>query len=356
MSFDRLGDRCALYTGDCLEIMKKFPDNYVDSVITDPPYNLSFMGKKWDTVNNFQQWCQQWATESLRILKPGGHLAAFGGTRTYHRMVCGIEDAGFEIRDSLHWIQGSGFPKGKSQLKPSHEPIVLARKPFTGTLINNVLVNGTGSLNIDSCRTPAAQDYLDKCSSVVGLSSKRNGDTYGDWAGVRENSAHDAGRWPTNILLSHHPDCTESCQDGCAVMEMDRQSGYSTSTSSHRGERHGNIYGNGRGPEGPNTVRGHSDSGGSSRFFPVFRYQAKASSKERPKLSDGTAHPTVKPLALMQWLVKLVTPENGIILDPFAGSGSTLQAAVNENFRVIGIEREEQYVELCKIRMSTEKS
>lgn len=489
-------DTVTLYLGDCLDVLPTLADASVDAVVCDPPYELGFMGKAWDASGiayNVDVWRHCW-----RVLKPGGHLLAFGGTRTYHRMTVAIEDAGFEIRDSLHWIYGSGFPKGQdigksidkrrddrsrvlqvtawltdardaagwtnaqidalwgfngmaghwtsqgkaasvptpeqwdrlrdvigfddaeirpivselnarrgtlgeawsqrevigqghrvrresdvqiaglssgaydltaaatdaaqqwhgwsTTLKPAHEPIVLARKS-TGfnTTVANVLEHGTGAMNIDACRTAAGQDYRDKCASVVGLGSNRNGDTLGEWTGVREDSAHDAGRWPTNILLGHGPDCLEdgACQSGCPVAEMDQQSGVTPSNArANKGERHGAVYGGGHGPSGPAGPRGVTDSGGASRFFPVFRYEAKAPKSERPRLADGTAWPTVKPLALMRWLVRLVTPPGGLVLDPFSGSGTTLEAAAVEGFCAIGIERDSQGAELCVGRLS----
>jgi hypothetical protein len=408
-----------LHLGDSLDILPALADNSVDAVVTDPPYELAFMGKAWDASGiayNVDLWQQCW-----RVLKPGGHLLAFGGTRTYHRMTVAIEDAGFEIRDSLHWIYGSGFPKGQdvskaidkaagaerkvigdkldrpgyhlhghdsgtgalgrgisattsesrlraaqitapstesaarwqgwdTALKPAHEPIALARKAMAQTVAANVLEHGTGALNIAACRTAAGQDYREKCASVVGVASSRNGDTCGEWTGAREDSAHAAGRWPTNILLCHGPDCINdgACQPGCPVADMDRQSGMTGSNASA-------DKGRGMGYHGADAARGAwtiGDSGGASRFFPVFRYEAKAPASERPRLADGTAHTTVKPLALMQWLVRLVTPPGGTVLDPFAGSGTTLEASVIEGFNVIGVEREEPYAQLCVARLS----
>jgi hypothetical protein len=458
------------------------------------------MGKAWDASGiayNTEVWRQCW-----RVLKPGGHLLAFGGTRTYHRMTVAIEDAGFEIRDSLHWIYGSGFPKGQdiakcidkrrddraqvlqvtaflaaardaagwttkqiddlfgfngmanhwtavaskaatiptpeqwdrlrdelgfddteirplvaelhdrrgtlgeawaqrevigqghrvrresdvqfaalsqgaydltapateaaqkwqgwsTTLKPAHEPIVMARKS-TGfnTTVANVLEHGTGALNIDGCRTQAGQDYRDKCASVVGLGSNRNGDAYGEWTGVREDSAHDAGRWPTNILLGHGPDCVdgEDCQPGCPVADMDRQTaGMRASKPSRTGSSGGpggSIYGGGKGLPRDYVPVSRDDEGGASRFFPVFRYEAKAPASERPRLADGTAHTTVKPLELMKWLVRLVTPPGGTVLEPFAGSGTTMEACLIEGFTVVGIEQDEQHAEMCRVRLS----
>jgi hypothetical protein len=236
-------------------------------------------------------------------------------------------------------------------LKPAHEPIVLARKS-TGfdTTVANVLRHGTGALNIDACRTTAGQDYRDKCASVVGLDSNRNGDAYGEWTGTREDSAHAAGRWPTNVLLGHGPGCIDGgdCQPGCPVADMDRQSGITPSNA--RANK-----GTGMGYHGADGERGAwtgGDSGGASRFFPVFRYEAKAPASERPRLADGTAHTTVKPLALMQWLARLVTPPGGTVLDPFAGSGTTLEACRLESFRSIGIEKDPAHAELCTVRLA----
>jgi DNA modification methylase len=445
-------DGITLHLGDCLEVLPTLGDASIDAIITDPPYELGFMGKAWDASGiayNVDVWRHCW-----RILKPGGHLLAFGATRTYHRMTVAIEDAGFEIRDSIHWIYGSGFPKGQdiarsidrhrddraqvlqvnawlaaardtagwtnrqidnlfgfsgmaglwttqgkaaiipqaaqwdrlrdelgfddavirplvaklngrkgaadeawlrrevigtrsaaerksdhlygdysgdervtapaseaarrwagwnTNLKPAHEPIVMARKS-TGyeSTVANVLLHGTGALNIDACRTAAGQDYRDKCASVVGIGSPRNGDTLGEWTGTREDSAHVAGRWPTNILLGHNPDCGTECEPGCPVPEL----------------------------------------GAEARFFPAFRYEAKAPASERPRLANGTAHATVKPLALMRWLIRLVTPPGGVVLDPFAGSGTTLEAAAIEGFQALGIEREADHAELCRVRLT----
>jgi hypothetical protein len=486
-------DAVQLHLGDCLDILPTLADASVDAVVTDAPYEISMMNRAWDSTGiayNVDVWRHCW-----RVLKPGGHLLAFGGTRTYHRMTVAIEDAGFEIRDSLHWIYGSGFPKGQdiaksidrrrddrqqvlqvtawlaeviaatgwttrqmnelfgfqsqaghwvtqgvaaavptpeqwvrlrteigfddaeilplvealtgrkgelgeawaqrevigrrhaaerksdhlygdysgddritapatdaarkwqgwnTALKPAHEPIVLARKT-TGfnTTAANVLEHGTGALHVDVCRTMAGQDYREKCASVVGIDSPRNGDTLGEWTGAREDSAHAAGRWPTNVLLGHGSDCVDGgdCQPGCPVAEMDAQSGVSTSpTGSVKGQRRsGGIMGQAAGSKISNS--GHGDTGGASRYFPIFRYEAKAPKVERPRLADGTAHTTVKPLTLMRWLVRLVTPPGGTVLDPFAGSGTTLEACRLESFQSIGIEKDPAHAELCKIRL-----
>lgn len=381
--------------GDCLEVLKKFPDNHFDSCVTDPPYGLEFMGKTWDGADGFrrslnaadtgrdnvfgrtsktspeyrvtgavpqsgkrpvsdqpgshdegyrnmkgkeplfQQWCELWAAEVLRVLKPGGHLLAFGGTRTYHRMACAIEDAGFEIRDSLHWIYASGFPKGKACLKPAHEPVVMARKPDK----HSIPLPG-----LDECRVPGIPPSVPQPSF-----NSPTGSIYEMKTGEGRNgemSQSTLGRWPPNILLS-----------GDVAAEMDRQSGQLTSgvgavkRATGKGY-HPDILGAESRPEGAEMIC-YGDTGGASRFFPVFKYQAKAPQKERPKV-DGISHPTCKPLELMRWLVRLVTPPEGICLDPFAGTGTTGQACRLEGFSYVLIEREEDYIKLISARMYQE--
>lgn len=331
-----------VFHGDCLDVLRDLSDASVHAVVTDPPYELGFMGKTWDGTGIAYD-VGLWA-ECLRVLKPGGHLLAFGGSRTWHRMAVAIEEGGFEMRDSIAWLYGSGMPKSmdvsyaidkaagavradrvvtdpgqnavlsptvtptnkgepvtpdaarwrgwSTALKPAFEPIVVARKPLAGTVVANVLVHGTGALNIDGCR-------------------HRDGDAYGEWTQV--DSSHQAGRWPTNVVL-----------DESQAEELDQQIGTS-------------------GAE-------YNDAGGASRFFPVFRYEAKADSAERPR-ANGVSHPTVKPVALMRWLVRLVTPPGGTVIEPFAGSGTTLQAARAEGFDVIGIEREADYLPLIRERL-----
>jgi DNA modification methylase len=360
-----------LHHGDCLDVLRTLPDASVDAVVTDPPYELSFMGRGWDATGiayNVGLW-----RDCLRVLKPGGHLLAFGGTRTWHRLACAIEDAGFEVRDSIAWVYASGFPKSLdvskaidkaagaeretksvpsaasayaanagnlrpwmqndgtvqvagdtpatdaarqwqgwgTALKPAHEPIVVARKPLAGTVAANVLAHGTGALNVDGCRVGT-----DGWGEVVpGL-----------------------GRWPANLVLSHAPDCAERCEPGCPVAELDEQSGTLQSFT---------------GQTECEPARG-ADSGGASRFFPTFRYQAKADTAERPR-QGGTAHPTVKPLDLMRWLVRLVTPPGGTVLEPFAGSGATVEACLLEGFGCIAIEREADYLPLIRERIDRQR-
>ena len=454
-------DAVTLYHGDCIEVMRGMAEGSVDAIVTDPPYGLQFMGKEWDApwkdsrakfrdsseVNDdsahrmrqargtfpeayvagpsFQSWCTEWATEAIRVLKPGGHLLAFGGTRTWHRLAVAIEDAGFEVRDSIAWMYGSGFPKSldvskaidkqrddrgdvlrvtgeiarlryaagltnrdiddafgfagmaghwtsvKSQpavptveqwrtlrdllspdewldaevwrlngrkgtpgverpdrevsgpagndvfqptqtvvnpgtpvrddaarwqgwgtaLKPAFEPIVVARKPLIGTVTANVLAHGTGALNVDGCRI-SGDPW--KAHRATGLGSVKFF-TEGETAQIDEEP-HDAGRWPANVILDE-------------------------SQAEKVGEE--------------------------SRFF----YTAKANTHERPRV-DGSAHPTVKPLDLMRYLVRLVTPPGGTVLEPFAGSGTTAEACIVEGFKCIAIEREADYLPLIVQRVS----
>lgn len=276
----------------------------------------------------FQAWCETWAAECLRVLKPGGYLAAFSSTRTYHRLACGVEDAGLEIRDSLHWIYGSGFPKGNACLKPAHEPIVLARKPAR---------KSAPLPGLDACRV--AGEYVRTTrNTALGV---MNDDVWQPKPGVFES--HDAGRWPPNVLLSEE-----------AAAELDRQSGTLTSGANpvrRSSDKFRDAYGEFAGQAECTPHRG-ADAGGASRFFPVFRYQAKAPASERPRLDDGTAWPTVKPVALMQWLVRLVTPTGGLVLDPFAGTGTTGQACRLEGFRCVLAERDETAAQLTVRRLA----
>jgi DNA modification methylase len=470
-------------------------------VVTDPPYGLEFMGKEWDapwkengrwndkphgednqrpTDENgvstglsrwttprpsfaaglpFQQWCQLWATECLRVLKPGGHLLAFGGTRTWHRLACAVEDAGFEVRDSIAWLYGSGFPKSldvskaidkhltprdlpdltleyrftdwarstgvtsrqineatdscmgghyltdKSQpaiptrvmleqlrhlfvevpqwveeivdqrerekaeaserqaaarfletlnldsihndverddalrwqgwgtaLKPAHEPIVVARKPLVGTVAQNVLTHGTGALNIADCRI--GSEEVKTQAKAKGSSFTSVGEGQG-FNGCEESTR--AGRWPANVVL-----------DGSQAAALDAQSGALTSgtLAAHhqRSPKDAGILGAYGSAEGE---RGYGDTGGASRFF----YVAKADRNERPKV-DGVAHPTVKPLDLMRWLVRLVTPPGGTVLEPFAGSGTTVEACIIEGFQCIAIEKGDEHLPLIESRIT----
>ena len=389
----------SLWLGDALEVLAVLPDEFVDAVVTDPPYELGFMGRHWDRSGiayNVELW-----KHCLRVLKPGGHLLAFGGTRTYHRLTCAIEDAGFEIRDEIAWLYGSGFPKsldvskaidraagavreviGDGQpfgrgsmrnrsrveqgyrptevnpdggsatltapatddaarwsgwgtaLKPAHEPIVVARKPLAGTIAANVLAHGTGALNIDGCRVEGAPRTTHADGNHQGTAPQPM--SWGESSGYFSPNA--VGRWPSNVVLDEY-----------AAAELDRQSGNLRARGNIAPTRRETaIWGNTGPSSGPIDS---GDSGGASRFFPVFRYQAKAPTRERPKV-DGVAHPTVKPLELMRWLVRLVAPPGALILEPFAGSGTTAEACIAEGMRCVAIEREATYLPLIRNRLT----
>lgn len=477
----------SIYAGDCIDQLAKLPENSVDSVVCDPPYGLSkepdivevmthwingddyihrgggFMGKKWDS---FVPGPSVWKA-IYRVLKPGGYLLAFAGTRTVDLMGIAIRLGGFEIRDTIHWIYGSGFPKSLNvakaidkaagsndeeavawggwgtSLKPSHEPILLCRKPLSEkTVVKNVLKHGTGALNIDGTRVGIADGFGGGRKATSGFVNGYEGDGF---------AASTTGRWPANTILTHSAGCkqvgtyqvkgrtinrwddgakpfgggagheftgeqfpddevvTYECESGCPVAEMDTQSGERKAggkVKGHEPSRTGQngIYGHwGRVENQP-----HNDKGGASRFFQIFEqieedpgffYGAKATKSERnlglDKLEDkaGTApvgtglkcrkcekqkvnmpgsmcvcdepdwyvpvsnglrknfHPTVKPVKLMQYLCRLVTPPGGAVLDPFMGSGTTGVAALKEGFRFIGVEKDETYAEIYRARL-----
>jgi DNA modification methylase len=395
--------------GDCLEVLPTLDDNSVDAIVTDPPYELGFMNKGWDASGiayNVDLW-----RECLRVLKPGGHLLSFGGSRTYHRMACAIEDAGFEIRDQIQWLYGSGFPKSQaigkaidkaagverevtgtdksgskrncmvgdftggeynltkgnskwegwgSALKPAHEPIVLARKPLSEkTIAANVLKWGTGGINIDGCRVKTEDDCKRKPSELKPGAIGYLRDDKPMFGG----NGSDLGRFPANLILDGSDEVVQ---------------GFPQTTSKPHNHNHKQdtlIYGNGKGLGIREEMSMYDDSGSAARFF----YCAKASKAERnmgcdnlplgeppasarSKPAEGRTnalgeprpnnHPTVKPLALMRYLCRLITPPDGTVLDPFAGSGSTLIAAKQEGFSYIGIEMEEEYIEIIKARLS----
>lgn len=370
--------------GDCRDVLKTLQDASVDSVVTDPPYELGFMGKEWDSSGiayDETVW-----RECLRVLKPGGHLLAFGGSRTYHRLVCAIEDAGFEVRDQIMWLYGSGFPKSKNldgewqgwgtALKPAHEPIVVARKPLIGTVAANVLQYGCGALNIDGCRIG------DSGARNNGRTAGTNG-IYGH-IGSTQPVDYGIGRWPANVIhdgseevLSAFPDAPGQIAEA------------STSADSRKTQ---NVYGamrRGRGDEPSADSENEGsvgfkmkpgarrlDAGSAARFF----YCAKASKADReagcgdlPTKRGGMVsntsgqhitrrdggepgeranhHPTVKPTELMRYLCRLVTPPGGTVLDPFAGSGSTGRAASIEGFDAILIELNAEYAAIARRRV-----
>jgi site-specific DNA-methyltransferase (adenine-specific) len=305
-----------ILAGDCIEQMAAMDADSIDACVTDPPYELGFMGRKWDRSGiAFRP--ETWAAV-LRVLKPGAALVAFGAPRNYHRLACAIEDAGFEVRDCLMWIFGQGFPKHRSALKPAYEPIILARKP--GPL---------GLLNIDGCRVATDDNLNGGAYADVGARSTLSGDErVGAAAGMFQPGKstgrefeQPAGRWPANIV-----------HDGSEEV----LAGFPDARSSHGGGNRAagdSIFGLGR--DGGRSEQYH-DAGSAARFF----YCAKASKRDRA----GSKHPTVKPVDLMRWLVRLVTPPGGLILDPFAGSGTTGQAAAEEGFRAILIEQEPEYL------------
>jgi site-specific DNA-methyltransferase (adenine-specific) len=450
-----------IHQGDCREVMPTLPSDSVDSVVTDPPYALTtskrfvpgqaggFMGKTWDTGDvAFDP--ATWEAV-LRVLRPGGHLLAAGGSRTHHRLAGAIEDAGFEIRDTIVHLFGQGFPKSLdiskaidkaagverprvpggagngpgtysgyrsgeaisgeavrwqgfgTALKPAAEFWVLARKPLSArSVAANVLAHGTGGINVDACRLGGteAQDYT-VTRRKLGATQNRTG---GNWRpekdGIEYHGQTKAGRWPANVVLSHTPECREvgtrkvkvigatahqmrhstqgiahsdvphehpgfrdpdgtetipawECSEDCPVRMLDEQSGKERGASGRASgpsleEPYGRgvAYGARRGTAVPAPFYG--DTGGASRFY----FTAKAGPAERSEgMAGRSKHPTVKPLALMVWLVKLVTPPGGRVLDPFLGTGTTAIACLGNGFSCIGIEREPEYVEEARQRI-----
>jgi site-specific DNA-methyltransferase (adenine-specific) len=372
--------------GDCREVMAGLDDCSVDAIVTDPPYELGFMGKSWDSSGiayDLDVWRQ-----ALRVLKPGGHLLAFSGSRTYHRMVCAIEDAGFEIRDQIMWLYGSGFPKSHdvskaidreagaerdvvgekiqrsspfvghhgdegatkdvwrderqglhhipitapatpeaeqwsgwgTALKPAHEPIVVARKPFKGTVAANVLAHGTGALNIDGCRVGTEVgckgDGRSGPSSGI-LGNGLNGDRSPPIAGL--------GRWPANVIHDGSDEITSG---------LGEASRFFYCAKAGRSERELGL------DALDDKILNRTNPGGMEH-----------DPKWAPRIRKNN-HPTVKPVALMRYLCRLVTPPGGLVLDPFTGSGSTGKAAVLEGFRFIGVELSEEYAAIARARIA----
>lgn len=353
-----MADRVTIHHGDSRDVLRIIADNSIDSCVCDPPYALvsivkrfgsanaaevkpgsvyarasaGFMGKEWDTGETaFDP--AFWA-EVLRVLKPGAHLVAFGGTRSYHRLACAVEDAGFEIRDMLSWLYGSGFPKSHNQgdgwgtaLKPACEPIVFARKPLSEkTVAENVRRWGVGALNIDGCRIHA-EDAKGGAYTVTrlkpGATLNRTGGNWRPDGGDVFHGEMKPGRWPANVLHDGSPEVVRTFPDA-------------------PGQQRALVGGEDSGNQGYGKLGARaafaprSDEGSAARFF----YTAKADAEDRL----GTRHPTVKPVNLMRWLVRLVTPAGGVVLDPFAGSGSTGVAAIAEGMRAVLIEREAEYV------------
>ena len=407
-----------LIHGNNLNELPKLPDNSVDAIITDPPYELGFMGKTWDSTGiayNIQLWQQ-----CLRVLKPGGHLLAFGGSRTYHRMAVAIEDAGFQIRDQIMWVYGSGFPKSLNiskaidkaagverevigergytnqdirgggyeselarekdrlpslitapataeaevwdgwgtALKPAHEPIVLARKPLDGTVANNVLVHGVGGINIDGCRVGEREVSQSRCAKV-------NSAAYGkiNVASLDDAYPKGLGRFPANFIHDGSDEVLE-------LFPNSKGGAY----PAKRGQSVNTAFASGQETEG--GFRAMGDDGSAARFF----YCSKANKTDRneglddfqpkrdadriaddgvgganPRNRTNTAkvnhHPTVKPTDLMRYLCRLITPPNGIVLDPFTGSGSTGKGALLEGLRFVGFEQSADYVAIAQARI-----
>ncbi|WP_375156295.1 site-specific DNA-methyltransferase [Pseudomonas sp. NT2] len=323
-----------LHLGDCLQTMRAMPDNSVDSIVTDPPYGLSFMGKKWDyDVPAVDVWA-----ECLRVLKPGGHLLAFAGTRTQHRMAVRIEDAGFEIRDMIAWVYGSGFPKsGNTALKPALEPITMARKPLIGTVAANALRFGTGPLNINDCRVEPTGESRQRSGdeSQDRRYTEKGGTNFAAKPGVRGGDP--AGRWPANLIHDGSAEVVAMFPQAPGQQGDLKETGRARPSSGRFGDM---------APPVAHKARIEAEKS-ASRFF----YCAKTSKKDRG--TDNT-HPTVKPTELMAYLLRLVTPPGGTALDPFMGSGSTGKAAMREGFRFIGCEIDEQYAAIARARIERE--
>jgi site-specific DNA-methyltransferase (adenine-specific) len=352
--------KCTLHAGDCMKVLRELPANSIDAVCTDPPYHLTsivkrfgaqnaapakgnaafirasrgFMGKQWDG-GDIAFTPELWA-EVLRVLKPGGHMVAFSGTRTYHRMACAIEDAGFEIRDQIGWTYGSGFPKSHNigngwgtALKPAWEPVCLARKPLSeGTVAANVLRWGTGAINVDACRIATDETITATRNYLAGAIEPGGMEKPGDRVFTRYEQNKN-GRFPANLIHDGSPEVLAGFPE-------------TTSGSLNAGHKQGSgSFGK---VGGDIIARDYgNDTGSAARFF----YTAKADADDRL----GSKHPTVKPVDLMQWLVRLICPKGGTVLDPFAGTGTTGAAAFIEGCRAVLIEREAEYLADIERRM-----
>jgi site-specific DNA-methyltransferase (adenine-specific) len=327
-----------LHHGDCYEVMKSMPDNSVDSIVTDPPYELGFMGKSWDSTGIAYS-AEMWA-EALRVLKSGGHLLAFSGSRTYHRMAVAIEDAGFEIRDQIMWVYGSGFPKSHNlkddwqgwgtALKPAHEPIVLARKPFSGTVAQNVLAHGTGALNIDASRISIAEGDEPSAGSRTATFGTQETISGGDGSGGWQPAS---GRFPANFIHDGSDEVSNLLGEPARFFYC---------AKANKRDRN-------EGLDGFEVKQSVGGGGGIGNYLDdVNSASGKFRSEKAPAANN---HPTVKPTALMRYLVRLITPPNGIVLDQFLGSGSTGKACMYEGFNFIGIELTEEYLPIARARI-----
>ena len=334
-----------LLHGDCLEQMKTLEDNSVDSIVSDPPYGISFMAKKWDyDVPSVEVW-----KEAMRVLKPGGHALIACGTRTQHRMVVNIEDAGFEIRDVVSWIYGSGFPKSLNihkkdercpdgwgtALKPACEFFTLCRKPLSEkTIVANVLKWGTGGINIDGCRVGTSG------GGQNGSGGSKDRTQYRMSAIPKSNEV--VGRFPANLIHDGSQEVLElfpvTKPSRANTVSDNRKTAFLTAGDSVSGGVSGEH----------NPENSYTDKGSAARFF----YAAKASKKDR---EEGNTHPTVKPTNLMAYLCRLITPTGGVVLDPYMGSGSTGKAAVQEGFSFVGCELDKDYFDIAIARVTNEE-
>jgi site-specific DNA-methyltransferase (adenine-specific) len=391
-----------LLLGDCRDRLKELPDNSIDSIVTDPPYELGFMGKSWD-ASGVAYDVRVWQ-ECLRVLKPGGHLLSFGGSRTYHRMACAIEDAGFQIRDQIMWVYGSGFPKSLNiskaidkaagaerevigvrtdgmsatamkpdkgwnansmgsvlditapataeakewdgwgtALKPAHEPIVLARKPLVGTVANNVLTYGTGGINIDGCRVGTT----DEISSTTNNNIR--GNAYASETADRERDTtyipNTLGRFPANFIHDGSDEVLELFPSDKPNQSAARFFYCAKASKKDRNE----------GLDGFEEKQTLGGGGLTAEIKEDGSYETASAGGKfgSVKAKQTNHHPTVKPTDLMRYLCKLVTPPNGTVLDPFTGSGSTGKAAVLEGFNFIGVEQSQEYIAIAEARIKS---
>ena len=413
---------------DSFDWLREYDGEPFDAIVTDPPYGLKFMGKAWDDFGmplGYQRWSQAWAELALEVVKPGSHMVVFGAPRLYHRMAVGIEDAGWEIRDSLMWLFGQGFPKSLNlagedaserglvearcncgysarvefepdrdgstrcpdcgrkprqngnngygtALKPGYEPIVLARAPFAGTVQGNYDAHGTGALHIDAARIPLNGDQP---IATIGEKSIPDGHSFGQRHGGRDDSdVRDVGRWPANIALDEDAAAmldakfdaspaprlvsgTYPCGDDSISAYADGLNGSITADaarrSNARAEREGGATGPSRFFYTAKASRSEREAG--LRSGEVRRDDGRETDSDHPRLratSRRNHHPSVKPVDLMRWLCRLVVPTGGRILDPFAGSGSTLIAAHQEGMSAVGLERDPEYVDIARGRIA----